>query len=369
MTSMPARLLAEINLNAIAKNWQVLNQASGVGMAGAVVKADAYGHGMEAVATALKDAGCDLFFTASLEEAVALRQTLPDAKIGYFDCFGHDHELLVIEYNLTPTIADFTSLSLLADSAARYHRLIPAMLHFDSGMNRLGFNLGDLKDVIAHRGFEAGDWHMVYSHLACADDPDDPMNIRQLQDFKSIIAHPRLNNIKTSLSATGGIMLGADYHFDITRPGLGVYGLKPDGSSHEDLTPALTLKARTLQIRSAAKGETVGYGGAVKLNRDSVLATIAGGYADGINRKLSGDDGRGGRIHFNGHTAPMIGRVSMDMHVVDITDLPEGHLNVDDMVTLIGDGFSIQDWAEKSDTIAYEMLTTLGLRAKRHYDE
>ena len=189
-----------------------------------------------------------------------------------------------------------------------------------------------------------------------------------------VIQNPLWADIPKSLAATGGILLGKDYHFDVTRPGIGLYGLTPNGTRIQGLTPALSLKAKVLQINTVPQGKTVGYGASVTLKRPSRLATIAGGYADGINRKLSSQ----GQIMVGGLKAPMIGLVSMDVHVVDITDWPENSLHIGDWVTLLDDDdngnthghdISAHDWAKDCETIAYEMLTTLGLRAKRHYAE
>ena len=374
-----ARLLAEINLDAIASNWSFLNQYSGghhsVGAtAGAVVKADAYGHGMPRVAECLYNAGCRFFFTASINEAVQLRTILPDADIAYFDGLGEDDRDHVLTHRIIPSIGDVDQLNILQGMNSIKGTPIPAMLNIDTGMNRLGFAPDQIQSLSQNDLSADGQWRLVYSHLACADEAKHPMNKQQLDDFTAITQNPLWADVPKSLAATGGILLGSDYHFDVTRPGIGLYGLNPNGSGIQGLTPALSLKAKVLQISTVPQGKTVGYGASVTLKRPSRLATIAGGYADGINRKLSSQ----GQIMFNGKKAPMMGRVSMDVHVVDITDWPESALKIGDWVTLLGnesngdghlDGISAHDWAEDCQTIAYEMLTTLGLRAKRHYAE
>lgn len=369
-----ARLLAEINLNAIASNWTFLNQYSGKASAGAVVKADAYGHGMTRVAQCLYGAGCRLFFTASIEEAVQLRAILPDADIAYFDGLDADDIDLVLTHRIIPSIGDVDQFKRLQSIANTAGMSIAAMLNIDTGMNRLGFSIDQIQNLDQIDWAANIQWRLIYSHLACADDADHPMNKTQLQNFTSLIQNPLWADVPKSLAATGGILLGQDYHFDVTRPGIGLYGLTPNGDGIQGLTPALSLKAKVLQINTVPQGKTVGYGASVTLKRPSRLATIAGGYADGINRKLSSQ----GKIMFNGLKAPMIGRVSMDVHVVDITDWHENTLETGDWVTLLGHddkghghdmGISAHDWAEDCETIAYEMLTTLGLRAKRHYAE
>ena len=369
-----ARLLAEINLNAIASNWMFLDEHSGQATAGAVVKADAYGHGMSRVAQCLYNAGCQLFFTASIAEAVQLRANLPDAEIAYFDGLGSDDCDLVLTHRIIPSIGDFDQLNRLQSLARISGAPLPAMLNIDTGMNRLGFAPDQIQDLTMKDLTKNMQWRLIYSHLACADEANHPMNKQQLDDFNMVIQNPLWADVPKSLAATGGILLGQDYHFDVTRPGIGLYGLTPNGTRIQGLTPALTLKAKVLQINTVPKGKTVGYGASVTLKRTSRLATIAGGYADGINRKLSSQ----GQIMMGGLTAPMIGRVSMDVHVVDITDWPENSLNIGDWVSLLSDdgkslghdnNISAHDWASNCETIAYEMLTTLGLRAKRHYAE
>ena len=367
------RLLAVINLDAIASNWSYLNQTSGKATAGAVVKADAYGHGMAAVAKRLEQAGCRLFFTASIQEAMTLRATLPDAEIAYFDGLQpHDMEQ-VLTHRIIPSVGDAQQLSLLRAMAKTTGAPIPAMMNIDTGMNRLGFQPHEIADMGENDWGDVVAWRMVYSHLACADEADHPMNAQQLKDFTAAITSSIWRDVPKSMAATGGIFLGQDYHFDITRPGIGLYGLMPNGDTVEGLTPALSLRAKTLQINTVQQGQTVGYGGSFTTTRPSRLATIAGGYADGINRKLSSK----GQVMFKGLNAPMVGRVSMDVHVVDITDWPEDALKVGDWVVLLGDdgsspshpeqAITAHDWAKDCETIPYEMLTTLGLRAKRHY--
>ena len=373
-TGQAARLLAEVNLNAIASNWTFLNGHSSRATAGAVVKADAYGHGMPRVAQCLFDTGCRLFFTASINEAVQLRANLPDAEIAYFDGLGSDELDLVLTHRIIPSIGDIDQLNRLQSLANMSGAPVPAMLNIDTGMNRLGFAPDQIQDLTINDVTKNVQWRLIYSHLACADEANHPMNRQQLDDFNAIIQNPLWANVPKSLAATGGIFLGKDYHFDVTRPGIGLYGLTPNGSRIQWLTPAISLKAKVLQINTVPQGKTVGYGASVTLKRLSRLATIAGGYADGINRKLSSQ----GQIMMNGLKAPMIGRVSMDVHVVDITDWPENSLHIGDWVTLLGDDdngnthdhdISAHDWAKDCETIAYEMLTTLGLRAKRHYAE
>lgn len=367
-----ARLIAHIDLAAIARNWTILNGLNPKAKAGAVVKADAYGHGMNPVAKTLAEAGCETFFVASIEEAIELRKTLPHHRIGYFDGLHPSHESAVINLGMMPAINTPAQLSLLAKIAGKANKPIPAMLQFDIGMNRIGAGEDSAQNMLNSADLKAGDWNLVFSHLSTSDDPANPANEQQRQRFEDLIAKapPALR----SLSASGGIGLGEEFHYDITRPGLAIYGLSPHSTSPalpyaEKLTPALSLSALVLQIRNAKAGESVGYGGSATLKRDSRLATIAGGYGDGINRKLWSESAKNHAaiVEKNGFIAPMIGRISMDVHVVDITDWPKNSVKEGDHVMLIGQAQSASDLAHKSDTISYEVLTTLGLRASRVY--
>ncbi len=367
------RLVAQIDLDAIAGNWQKLNALSGKAEAAAVVKADAYGHGMAAVSKALYHAGCRLFFTASITEAIKLRHALPmEANIAYLDGLHHDDIKNVIDHRLWPAISAPYQIKNLAAAARLYGAPIKAMLQLDTGMNRLGISPQEFKNLLTDPDMAAGDWRLVFSHLSSSDEPQSPNNPLQKSRFDEMLkyAPPAILAAPRSLAATGGIMLGSDYHYDITRPGIGLYGVMPSPLYDGGLIPALTLSGRVLQIRDAKAGESVGYNAALTLNRDSRLATIAGGYADGINRRLSNI----GTVTKDALKAPIIGKISMDLHVIDITDWPENSLKTGDYVTHIGnirggDSMTAEEIAEKTGTISYDILTTLGLRATRLYTD
>ena len=368
------RLIAHIDLDAIAANWTALNRLCGAASAGAVVKANGYGHGMIPVAKTLAAAGCRQFFTASLDEAAALRAALPHHPIAYFDGLMADDLPVITALNLTPSINTPRQLALLAKAAAQQGAPLPAMLQLDTGMNRLGAGAADAENMINSPDLAAGAWTLVFSHLVAADEADNPLNAEQKRRFDAL--HPAAPPAPRSLAATGGILLGAEYHYDMTRPGLGIYGLSPHGEGPNSaqnsaqnsaltpaLTPALALSAQVLQLRDARKGETVGYGATHRLTRDSRLACIAGGYADGIDRQLSDR----GEVIKDGLRAKMVGRVSMDVHVIDVTDWPRDAIAEGDRVMVLNDEITARDLAEKTATIPYQVLTTLGLRAKPLY--
>ncbi len=367
------RLSMIIDLDAIIHNWRQFMAFTNGKPAAPVIKADAYGHGIALVAKALHHAGCELVFTASIEEAVTLATAVPSLNIAYFDGPHPRDMAAVLAHNIIPVVNTPEQCDLLITAArqAERHveRRIPAILHLDTGMNRLGLSPDDLALVFARDDLGHVDWRALMSHLAMADVPNDPMNEAQRMQFDAAYKArpPALAAAIPSLSATGGVMLGSSYHYGLTRPGIGIFGMAPMPDIAPEMTamlqPTLRLESRVLQIRAAASGESVGYGQYFKTRRPSRLATIGGGYADGILRQLSNQS----HWMINGHKAPIVGRVSMDVHVIDITELPDDTLMVGDKVKIITTGDDIHDIAKKTDTIAHDVLTRLGLRAKRHY--
>ncbi len=367
------RLSAYIDLGAIIHNWrQFETMAHGV-PAAPVLKADAYGHGMIPVANALHNAGCNLVFTASIDEAVLLAAAIPSLQIAYFDG-PHPNDMdAVLAHHIIPVVNTPEQCDVLVAAARNAARnaetTIPAMLHVDTGMNRLGISPKEIDEFFARDDLGHIDWQVIMSHLAMADAPDDPMNTDQRRQFDAIYAArpAAMASARASLSATGGVMLGADFHYDLTRPGIGLYGMAPMPEISPHLTsalrPAMRLEGRVLQIRDVPAGASVGYGQSYRAERPSRLATIGGGYADGLLRQLSNQS----HWTHDGRIAPIVGRVSMDVHVIDITDWPIDALNVGDAITFIAAGDDIHDIAKKTATIAHDVLTRLGLRAKRHY--
>lgn len=363
------RLTAEINLDAIISNWRCLEKLAPNTTAMPVLKADAYGHGMIPVAKALSASGCKTVFTASVDEAVDIIKACPTLKVAYFDGPSPCDEDAIITHGLIAVINNPDQMHLLASMGRTHGITLPAMLHVDTGMNRLGMCLDDIDEWGSHPDLDHIDWQVVMSHLAMADSPSDPMNRAQKDAFDAFLMHrpPALASAKASLSATAGIMLGEEFHYDITRPGIGLYGMAPAADLAPDLvgqlSPTIRLSGRVMQISTAREGSTIGYGRTHMNTSDCRLATIGGGYADGIPRQLSNN----GAWTKSGHVAPIVGRVSMDVHVVDITHWPDDALCVGDNLDFITNGDDIHHIAALSGTIAHDVLTRLGLRAKRHY--
>ena len=331
-----------VDLDALAENWRALDRQSAVETA-AVVKADGYGMGAARVAKALAKAGVRRFFVAVAEEAAVLRAVLGSEPIIHVFS-GH------MEGD-TPLIADLGLIPMLnsPDQIARHNATLPGHafgLQLDTGMNRLGLEPYDWSPEMA------ADASLVISHLACADDPNDATNAAQLATFLDMTAGLP---VPRSLAATGGILLGPEYHFDLTRPGIGLFG----GAPFDAAQTVATLDLPVVQTRKLKAGETVGYGNTWVAKTDAVIATVSAGYADGLIRAMSGK-----ALLYAGTTpCKLAGRVSMDLLTVDVT-----HLDiVPDTLTLLGPQQSVDELAEAAGTIGYEILTSLGQRYKRVY--
>ncbi|WP_299937767.1 alanine racemase [uncultured Pelagimonas sp.] len=339
-----------IDLKALCDNWQALSSHS-QSDTGAVVKADAYGLGLAKVAPALAAAGARQFFVAACEEGVQLRHILGSGpEIFVFSGHMDGDTDLITQANLTPLLNSI-------DQMLRHVEALPGHsfgLQLDTGMNRLGMEDAEwraLRDIaLAQRPA------LVMSHLACADaTPDEPefaMNARQLQSFVDMtdeIDAPR------SLAATGGILLGEDYHFDLTRPGIGMYG----GMPYANARPVVTLSVPVIQTRDVLPGETVGYSNTWTAQKPTRVATIAAGYADGLIRAMGGD----AWLWAGDTRCKVLGRISMDMIGVDVSDLDEDPTALE----LLNDRQPVDMLADWAGTIGYEILTSMGARYARRY--
>jgi len=335
-----------IDRTAIARNWRALDAKSNTETA-AVVKANAYGLGMETVAPVLAAAGARRFFVAVAEEGAELRAVLGEGpQINVFSGHMAGDAELIRDADLVPMINSVDQMVRHVEALPKH----PFGLQLDTGMNRLGIEADEwsaLREIaMAQRPV------MVMSHLACADEPDNDMNERQRHQF---IQMTEGLDVTRSLSATGGMLLGPDFHFDLTRPGIGVYG----GLPFVDAQPVVTLDIPVIQVRDLSVGETVGYGNTWHATRPSRIATISAGYADGILRVM----GPKARLHADDTSVPVVGRISMDLIGVDVTDLAR----VPDLLQLLGPHQSVDSVAGFADTIGYEILTSLGARYRRVY--
>lgn len=370
---LTAPLRVTINLQALADNWREMAKRSGKARAGAVVKADGYGIGIEDAGQTLYNAGVRDFSWLCHRKA---RPCGPMRRTPGFSCCQDlgGMEPLFFEHDLVPVIASEEQLAFWMRTVTD-HGDHPCALHVDTGFNRLGLSMDDAlflaTDVSRPASFSPV---LILSHLACADDPFSSMNQTQLQAFHQVSA--AFEGIESSLSASAGTLLGPDYHFDLTRPGIALYGGEAVTGLPNPMRPVVKAEARILQIRQARNGETVSYGATCQLRRDSRLAIASVGYADGYLRNLSGHGtalrntglpGAYGSIA--GYQVPVAGRITMDMTIFDVSDVPEKAIAAGDYIELFGTNMPIDDVARAAGTIGYEMLTGLGLRYERHYFE
>ena len=352
-----------VRLGAIAANFKTAQRLAGTAAAAAVVKADAYGTGLAPVVPALVQAGCDTFFVARLDEGLALRPLAPEARIFVLDGALPDAVPALISHRLTPVLNSIAEIAGWSAAARATRTRLDAAIHIDTGMNRLGLPGTELATLAADHAkrLEGIRLVLLMSHLACSDDGEAKMNRVQLDRFKTALA--MLPPAPASLAATGGIMLGPDYLFDMVRPGIGLYGGNPQSAKPNPFRMAVRLTARILQLRRADKGETVGYGATFRTKRPSLLATAGLGYADGLMRSIS-NCGMGA---VGGVRVPVVGRVSMDLVTLDVTDTP-GVLKTGMDVEFFGDTISLEEIAQAANTISYEILTLLSHRATRVYE-
>lgn len=333
-----------IDLDAVVANWRALDGMTQCKTA-AVVKANAYGLGSANVVRALFRAGVRQFFVAVAEEALPIREEVGDKPvINVFSGHMEGDTGLIKELGLTPMLNSVEQMT-------RHFETLPGHpfgIQLDTGMNRLGMEMQEWA-AVAEVALAQGPT-LVMSHLACADEPDHPMNPYQLENFHKMtdgIGVPR------SLAATGGILLGSEYHFDLTRPGIGLYG----GLPFTDAAQVVELDLPVVQVRDVAKGEVVGYANSWQAQRDSRIATVSAGYADGLIRAMSDR----AVLYAGKIPCRLVGRVSMDLLTIDVTDVPEDPTKL----SLIGPMQSVDDVAAYAGTIGYEILTQLGTRYKR----
>jgi alanine racemase len=361
-----AGAILTVDLAAIAANWRGLRDA---GRAegkpidcAAVLKADAYGTGAAIVGPRLAAEGCRQFFVAHIEEGIALRSVLPDLPIYVLNGLLPGTEADFVQFGLTPVMNHLGQLNSWRAAAQRFNRPLDAVIHVDTGMHRLGVSPEEAQ-VLANdrarlRGLRLA---LLMSHLVVSEEPNNPINGEQLARFRNFVR--TMPGAPASLANSSGIFLGPDYHFDLLRPGAALYGINPLPGRPNPMLPTVTLHARILQVRRIDALQTVGYGAAWRSARPSRVATIALGYADGYFRTLINRT----HVHLAGHKVSVIGRISMDLVTIDVTDVPEADSQPGAGVEILGPHLTADDLAEHARTNAYEIMTALGRRYARVY--
>ncbi len=353
-----------VDLSAIVANWEQLRRRFAGDECGAVVKADAYGLGMAPVARALENAGCHTFFVATLSEALSLREILPDVRILVFHGVQAGEEFSFAAHRLIPVLNSRTQIDRWKPIAAEHVHAVSA-LHIDTAMGRLGLQPEEFDALMLAEPklLESCRVGLLMSHLSCAPTPGHPLNPMQLALLKAASRHAP--GIPVSLCNSGGIFLDPEYHFQLARPGCSLYGISPQEQAENPMRPVASWQAPILMTRTLTHNQTISYGGAGAATAGARLATVASGYADGYLRGLSHK-----AVGYVGeHRVPLVGRVTMDMLVFDVTEVPESLTQEGAPITLLGDadGIRVDDLAGAVETIGYETLARIGARVKRIY--
>ena len=353
-----------IDLTAIQRNYRRLKAELGRGVdCAAVVKANAYGLGVAPVARARAEAGARRFYVAQFDEGLQLRPLLPDAEIFVLNGVQPGLAEEVEEAKLIPVLNSLGEIGIWAGHARSARRNLPAAIHLDTGMSRLGLPRSEVETLIAepHRldGLRLQFW---VSHLACSERPEHEANRRQLDLFRAWLT--RLPSAPASFANSSGIFLGPDYPVDQVRPGAALYGVNPFINRSNPMEQVILLEGQILQVRDVDRGTTVGYGATHRIEGASArLATVAIGYADGYLRSASGR----GLAYLGDQHVSVVGRVSMDLLVIDVTTAPPDSAHPGAWVELIGPHLPVDEVAERAGTIGYEILTALGRRYARRY--
>jgi alanine racemase len=355
-----------IDLDAVVANWRKLEKTGVPAECAGVVKADAYGCGIEPVTRALAAAGCKTLFVATLDEARAARAAAKSAAIYVLDGFFQNCGDAFAQIDCKPVIGDINELAEWDVFCKNTGWAGGAAIHVDTGLNRLGLTLVEAQSLVPR--IAAGDHGitLVMSHLACAETLNHPLNAKQVVAFREIAS--QFSGIPASLANSAGIFLGSQFVFELVRPGAAIYGVNPTPEADNPMQGVVDLKARVIQIRNVERGDSVGYGATWTARRPTRLAIIAAGYADGYFRAGSSNDGtRGAEVMVAGKRCPVAGRISMDLLAIDVTDLPTNAVRRGHLVTLIGEGIGVDELAHHFGTTGYEVLTSLGRRYAREY--
>lgn len=350
--------ILEINLSNIVHNYNLAKLEVGSSSVAAVVKANAYGLGDSKIARALYEGGCREFYVMYLSEAFSIRESVGDSKIFVLGLTYVSEYRECVEYDFIPVLNTLSNAETYDALAKSLGLKLPCVVQFDTGMTRSGL---DLKEASNLESFSHLDILYIMSHLACADDPTHNLNRLKLERVKGLSYI--FQGIPISFANSSGIYLGANYHFSQVRPGCMLYGINPTPYAPNPVRNVITIKAKVLQIREIDEARSVSYSSRYIAPKGSKIATIACGYADGYHRSLTSNT----HCYFKGIALPIVGTITMDMMMVDVTVLSEELLSMLDYVELINDNLTVDDIAKKAKTIGYEVLTSLGNRFNRIY--
>jgi len=360
-----ASAILTIDLDAIAANYQLLRKKARGAECACVVKADAYGLGMDRVAPALAAAGCSTFFVAQTGEGIALRNLLPEATVHVLNGLAGTAAQVFAEQRLVPVLNSLAEIEEWSRFCRRCGTAVAANIHADTGMSRLGLTEHEVALLAAEPARAQGiAVSYVMSHLACAEEQDNPLNRQQLAAYHQALAAlaPSFSG-KASFANSSGIFLGSDYHFDMVRAGAALYGISPVSGQPNPMAQVVSLQGKIMQVREIDTPQAVGYGATHRAAWKETIATVAIGYADGYPRSLSNNGGG----YIGSIRAPVVGRVSMDLTTLDVSRVPNDRARPGDFLEFIGPHNPIDQVAADAGTIAYEILTNLGPRYHRVY--
>jgi alanine racemase len=365
--------LLTIDLGALAANWRLLRDRAGGAECAAVVKADAYGIGIEPAVSALWNAGCRTFFVAHLSEAVRARETAPDAIVYVLNGFLPGTGGTYVGLNLRPVLGSMEEVREWAGFCAMGGIAHPAALHVDTGINRLGLSMTEALDLATHPAAlkACGGPALLMTHFVSSEEPDNPLNARQIAAFGEVRA--AFAGVPASACNSAGIFLPGGPHLDLVRPGYALYGGNPQPGQPNPMRPVVRLEAKIIQVREIAAGETVGYNAQWTAPGPRRIATLSIGYADGYPRRAGGTNAKAqagepsGMALVGDVPCPFAGRVSMDLITIDVTAASPGAVARGRTTVLIGDSLDIDEVGRRAGTIGYEILTSLGGRYARRY--
>lgn len=353
-----------IRLGSLKRNYAKIAEVAAESVTGAAVKANGYGLGAVPVAKALWDAGCRDFFVAYAAEGVEVRSVLPQANIYVFNGAMPGTTGTLIANNLMPLIISLEQLRIWSAEATGLNQLLDVGLHFDSGMGRSGIIPDEAHHLFANPELLDGlKLRHVMSHLASADDLTSDQPEAQLRKFRT--QRQMFNDVPASLANSAGVFRGAEFHFDLVRPGIALYGGAPIEGQPNPMEQTVVLESPIVQYKDVAPGAQVGYGATYEVTRPERHATLTVGYADGYLRSKSNS----GQVWVGGCLCPIVGRVSMDLTIVDVTDVPAEYIYLGAPVEVIGDNRPIDEVADAAGTIANELLTELGSRYDTQYTD
>ena len=344
-----------INKNNIIHNSNIILKKSKNKIISPVIKADAYGIGAESLIKILIECGYKSFFLGNLSEGLEIRKKYKNAELFILNCGQPFNITYFKKYKLIPVINSLKDLKLWSQHSSKKDHCI---LHIDTGMNRLGINLQELKDLSYKSYFKNINIKFIMSHFACAEDINNLMNKKQLEELlncSKVLKEICKKEIKTSICNSSGIWLGKKYLLDIVRPGAAFLGISPTLHKKNPLKEAISLYAQITQIKEVKKNDTIGYGRTLTIKKNTKIATLSIGYSNGLSRLLSNT----GDVYINDKKLKILGRISMDLTVIDISIFKSGEVKNGDIVEIFGPNRSLEKFAKMNKTIPYEILCTM----------